>query len=508
EEQGFLKMDLLGLRNLSIIEEAVEQIKANGGPSLDYLNIPWEDKEAIALIASGKTMGLFQLESAGMKRAIKEIHPESFDDLVALLALFRPGPMANIPAYSRRKKGLEPITYLAPECERYLASTYGIIVYQEQVMQIVRAMTKSSFGQADTFRRAISKKDAAKLLSLKDGFIHDSMAAGHSKLLSEKVYDLIYRFANYGFNKSHSLSYAILASQMAYLKLHYPLEFYASVLDNGEGAGGSKFAETISEIKKLHIELSLPDVNFASTHYVVKGNKLYYPISGIKNLPNVLAKNIVIERREHGPFTDLYDFARRCHPFGLSLVILVRLIDAGALDSLSINGNRSQLRASASGAISYADMFTDSSGQGTLFELNIPKPVLKDVPNDPIDNLEAEKEALGIMISGSPLNFHEKSLTGLEFTPLGEISEANGDFTTVAAIKSIRTITTKKGSTMAFVGVYDDTSEADFTLFSEAYNAAYPLLKKDNVLAFTGHKDQRREDTYIIDSLRAIEKGE
>jgi DNA polymerase-3 subunit alpha len=508
QEQGFLKMDLLGLRNLTIIEETIMQVKANGGPDIDLLTIPWEDKDAIRLIASGKTMGLFQLESAGMKRAIKEIDPECFDDVVALLALFRPGPMANIPSYARRKKGLEQVNYLVPEFKNYLASTYGIIVYQEQIVQIVRAMTNASLGKADVFRRAISKKDTAKLLALKDDFIRDSIAAGHNKALSEKVFDLIFRFANYGFNKSHSLSYAILACQMAYLKLNYPLEFYASVLDNGEGAGSSKFAETISEIKKMHITLALPDINEASTHYVVHGDKLYYPLSAIKNLPNMLAKNIVNEREVHGPYSDIYDFAKRVKPYGLSLVLLVRLIDAGALDSIAINGNRSQLRASASGAMSYADMFSTSSGQPTLFELNIPKPVLKDVPNDVMENLEAEKEALGIMISGSPLSFYENEISKINYTPLGEIDTESGDFLTIGAVKSIRTITTKKGSTMAFLGVYDDTKEADFTLFSEAYDAAYPLLKKDNVLLLKGHKDTRREDTYILDSASAIEKGE
>ena len=225
QEQGFLKMDLLGLSNLSIIDSCLQNIEKTLGKRLSYDDIPYDDPASIALIAEGKTMGLFQLESEGMNRAIREVKPTTFEDIVAILALYRPGPMQNIPAYGRRKAGHEKVSYLLPEWKPILESTYGIIVYQEQIMQIVRVTAGFSYAQADMFRRAISKKDAQKLASLKPGFIAGCIAHGHTKEIGEQAYDLIERFADYGFNKSHALCYAILSCQMAYLKCHYPLCF-------------------------------------------------------------------------------------------------------------------------------------------------------------------------------------------------------------------------------------------------------------------------------------------
>ena len=225
EDQGFLKMDILGLTNLTIIDEVIAMVKKNEGVGLFYRDLPYDDAESIRIIAENKTMGLFQLESAGMKKAIKLVQPSSFHDVAALLALFRPGPMDSIATYARRKHGQEKVQYLAPELEEILKETYGIIVYQEQIMRIVREMAGFSFGQADTFRRAISKKDMAKLEAQKGMFIKGCLSNGKSQALSENVFDLIFRFANYGFNKAHAFSYAVITCQMAYLKKHYTREF-------------------------------------------------------------------------------------------------------------------------------------------------------------------------------------------------------------------------------------------------------------------------------------------
>ncbi len=502
EEQGFLKMDILGLKNLTIIDDCVARIAENGGPKLNPLALPYEDKEAIQVIAKGRTMGLFQLESSGMRGAIRELQPREFMDVVHLIALYRPGPMENIPTFVRRRNGQEKITYLSPELSRILSSTYGIIVYQEQIMQIVTAMAGFSFGQADLFRRAISKKDAHKLMSLKEDFIKGCLNKGHKRDVAEKVYDLIYRFADYGFNKSHSVSYAIIACQMAYLKAHYPSEFYASVLDNGIGPGDDKFSPLLSEMKESGLHLDLPSINDASTHFLVKKSKILFPISAIKTMQNTFAQAIVTERNNNGRFRDLFDFAKRMKPFGLNLPTLVRLVDAGCFDCL--NKNRSSLRASCASALRYAEMFSGESGQAVLFELNIPQPILVDVPNDEGENLEAEKEALGIMISGSPLSLHMDALEGKDYTPLSKAGEKNGPLKTAGAIKSIRTITAKNGKTMAFVGIYDDVGELELTVFSDQYDASYPLLKKDNVVYFSCHKDNRRENTYILDEMEAL----
>jgi DNA polymerase-3 subunit alpha len=503
EEQGFLKMDLLGLRNLTIIEECLELVKQNGGPSLDYLSIPWEDPDAIKLIASGRTMGLFQLESAGMKRAIQTIVPSSFNDVVALLALFRPGPMDNIETFARRKHGQEKVTYLSPELEPILSSTYGVIVYQEQIMQIVRALAGFSYGQADLFRRAISKKDAHKLQLLKDDFIKGCLKTGHDINLANKAYALIYKFADYGFNKSHALGYGVLTCQMAYLKDHYPNEFYAAILDNCGGTGDSKFAEIISEIKKQHIALSLPDINAASDHFIVAKGHLIFPLSAIKGLQSNFIGDILEERRVHGPYLDLFDFAARLKHFGLSLPNLVKLVDAGCFDSL--HPNRSSCRASAASAMSYAEMLYGPDGQEVLFDFQMPKPAMAEVSNNLLENLDAEHDSLGLMISGSPLSLHQNALRDVKTVPLAEIASGSGTFLVAGVIKSIRVITTKKGQPMAFLSLYDDTSEADFIVFSEEYTASYSALKNDNAVLVKCHKDPRRDDSYLADLVTTLE---
>ncbi|NCA97139.1 MAG: DNA polymerase III subunit alpha, partial [Bacteroidia bacterium] len=270
EEQGFLKMDILGLRNLSIIDDCLAQIKANRGTTIAYQEIPYEDKNAIRLIKDGRTMGLFQLESAGMKKTIATLQPETFEDIVALLALFRPGPMDNIPSYARRKKKSETISYPSKALEPILASTYGIIVYQEQIMQIVRKMAGFTYGQADVFRRAISKKDSAKLSSLESSFMAGAIQNGYPKEEAKSVFDLIYKFADYGFNRSHSVCYAVLACQMAYLKTNYAPEFYAAILGNSSGSNDGKFAETLNEVRKMGITIMTPDINRSTNSFIVK----------------------------------------------------------------------------------------------------------------------------------------------------------------------------------------------------------------------------------------------
>ncbi|MBP5216766.1 MAG: DNA polymerase III subunit alpha, partial [Bacilli bacterium] len=503
EEQGFLKMDLLGLRNLSIVDQCLALIKDELGVSLDYQTLPYNDPKAIQLIASGKTMGLFQLESAGMKKTIRQIEPNCFEDVVAAIALFRPGPMDNIPHFARRKKGLEKVSYLCKEMEQYLSSTYGILVYQEQVMQIVRAMAGLSYAQADNFRRAISKKDAEKLRSLEATFVEGAQKQGHPLKLAQQVYRLIYEFADYGFNKSHAVSYGYLACQMAYLKANYPKQFFAAILDQTT-TKDPKFGEMLSEMKALHLALSLPSVNESLNFFKTSGDSLLFPLSGIKGIQNSFCLDLIEERERNGVYPDLFDFARRMKPYGLTLPLLIKLIDAGALDCLDQEGNRSRLRASGASAIQYAEMFVGNDGQQTLFELEIPKPILVDVPNRPAENLLSEKEALGVMISGSPLTLHQDGLRNQDYLPLAEVPDANGSLWTAGAVKSLRTITAKNKRTMAFLIVYDDIAELEITVFSDEYDSYFPLLQKDNVLLLKVHSDERRENTYILEEAKEV----
>nr|MCR5693125.1 DNA polymerase III subunit alpha [Bacilli bacterium] len=431
EDQGFLKMDILGLTNLTIIDNVIAMVKKNEGIDLDYRKIPYDDAESIKIIAENKTMGLFQLESAGMKKAIRAVQPSSFNDVAALLALFRPGPMDSIQTYARRKHGQERVQYLSPELEPILKETYGIIVYQEQIMRIVRTMAGFSYGQADTFRRAISKKDMAKLEAQKGMFIKGCLSNGKSQALSEKVFDLIFRFANYGFNKAHAFSYAVITCQMAYLKKHYPREFYCAILASQDPAT-TKFKDTLSEVKALGLHLAVPDINRSEESFVIEDRAIRFPLGSIKGLGGQITAAILDERRANGPYEDIFDFAARNKKNGLNLTTLVKLIDAGALDTLC--PSRASLRASSSAAMSYSEMMFGEDGQQVLLDLGVPKPEIEKREDDLKTNLAAEYEALGIMVSGSRLSFIEDKLKAAKACSLSEISGKTGSFLTAGII--------------------------------------------------------------------------
>ena len=498
EEQGFLKMDLLGLRNLTTVDHAIENIAKTKLIELNYRLLPYDDPDAIKLIASGKTMGLFQLESSGMRRAIRQLKPTSFDDVVALLALFRPGPMEGIASYARRKEGKERITYLDPCLEPILKPTYGIIVYQEQIMQMVQALASFSFGQADLFRRAISKKDANKLASLKSSFIQGCLKQGRSQELAEKAYALIYRFADYGFNKSHSVCYAMLATQMAYLKFHYPEEFYCAVLDDG----GLSEENLLSEIKQSLVRLSLPTINEASNRFEPLGGSILLPFSAIKGLQNGFINAILNERLENGPFEDFFSFAKRMAKKGLSEIALLKLIDAGCFDKL--DPRRGALRLASKSAIKYAEVASSVEDQPTLFPMEIEKPEIIEIKENKMLDLQLEREAIGMMVSGSPLESKRETIERLSLSPLSSLEEGAKEGKVAAIISAVKTIITKRGAKMAFVRVYDDTSEKEFTLFESAYNLSYAALKEGNLVCISYEKDPRNEGKYFARLIEAL----
>ena len=506
EDQGFLKMDILGLTNLTIIDQVIAMVKKNEGIDLNYRELPYDDAESIKIIAENKTMGLFQLESAGMKKAIRVVQPSSFNDVAALLALFRPGPMDSIATYARRKHGQEKVQYLAPELEGILKETYGIIVYQEQIMRIVREMAGFSYGQADMFRRAISKKDMAKLEAQKGLFIKGCLSNGKSQALSEKVFDLIFRFANYGFNKAHAFSYAVITCQMAYLKKHYPREFYCAILASQDPAT-TKFKDTLSEVKALGLHLAVPDINRSEESFVIEGKAIRFPLSSIKGLGGQIVGAILDERRANGPYEDIFDFAARNKKNGLNLPTLVKLIDAGALDTLY--PSRASLRAASSPAMNYSELMYGDDGQQILLNIGVSKPAMEKREDDQMTNLAAEYEALGIMVSGSRLSFIEDKLKAAKVAPLSEIPNKTGSFLTAGIIKSARSITTKTGKKMAFMELYDDLNEASFILFDEVFNRNFPLLKTDNIILVRAHKETRRynnsgEESYVVEEVSSV----
>lgn len=490
EEQGVLKMDLLGIRHLTVIDHCLELVEKTQGVHLDYAKIPYDDPKAIELIASGKTIGLFQLKSEGMRRAISLVHPTTFSDVVAVIALFRPGPMVNIPSFAKRKAGKEKIVYPSPLLEPYLKETYGIIVYQEQIMQIARAMAGFSYAQADVFRAAVSKKNAAKLASLRGDFFEGCRKNGIDEKTIEDVFDLIYRFADYGFNKSHALAYAVLACQMAYLKAHYPLEFYCATLDDTSSSDPT-FSALVSEIKNSGYRFRLPSVNLASTRFIPSGGAITFPLTSIKSMQGMLAVRIIEERELHGPYKDYFDFALRNKANGLTTNSLVRLVDAGCFDDFGLS--RARLRLGADLAIGYAETFAGTSGNEALLNLNFPRPEIPNVESDPLDDLLHEKEALGMMISGSPLDSKADVIAKEGLLRLSTLLETGREGTYAGVVLSSKSIVTKKGQKMAFLTLYDEESVVEVTLFAETYLTAYPLLKEGTLVKVKIRKNYGRD---------------
>ena len=490
EEQGFLKMDVLALRNLTIVEDCLALLKAKG-IDLKRDEIPYNDPAALKLIASGKTVGLFQVDTATMRHGISNLRPKTFEDVVALLALNRPGPMAFIKNYADRRDGRERFSYLSDALKEILAPTYGIIVYQEQIMQIASKMAGFSLGEADSFRRAVSKKDKTKLEALRSSFVNGAISNGYKQKEANDVFNLIDKFANYGFNRSHSVVYAIFTCRMAYLKAHYPEEFYASILSN---ASTAEFNNTVAEMKALKISLRCPDINKSGMTFKLEGKEILFPLGSIRGISGVTVSNI-LEERSNGNFTDLYDFVVRMKKYRFSDSQLINIIDAGAFDS--IEPSRASLRLNIPNALSYANALVDDQGLLAIDPSFLPKPTLSKTNDDFLENLNKEFNALGLMVSGSPLDAYKSEIKALKAIKLDQVESSSGDVKVVAIIKNVKKVTTKNKKQMAFVTVYDETSEKEFTVFSDAYEKSISALKKNNIVVISGYYRSLKQEFSI-----------
>ena len=429
-----------------------------------------------------------------MTNAAMEIQPTCFEDVCALVALFRPGPMQNISSFARRKKGLEPIRYLTPELEPILSPTYGIILYQEQIMLIARKLAGLTFAESDRFRRAISHKDAHEFLDLQTKFLDGCVQKGLSSNTATQLFQLIERFADYGFNKSHSVSYALLACQMAYLKWHYPLEFYCSLLQEGVG---SKDKETrlFHELKKRKISFSLPSINESTSCYEPKNGRILLPFSSISGLNSALIHGILDERMEKGPYQDFFDVATRLKKYGLDVSSLVTMVDAGCFDSF--RHSREELRLTAPTALRYAEVLVGTDGKDNLLPFELPKPSYVEAPSSRSADLEGERRVLGRMISGSPLEEKKTILLKKGAKALSDLEEAKNPIWVAGIVSEIKSITTKKGSKMAFLTVFDDSDVYEFTLFEEVYQRVHAQIQKGMPLLIKARRDSRKEDRFV-----------
>ena len=504
EEQGFLKMDFLGLRNLTTIARCVDLVNAHyKDVKLDAQNLPFDDPKVYELIASNQVMGIFQIETMAMKRAIKVLKPNCFDDIVALLALNRPGPMAFIPTYAKRKEDKEVVTYNDDSLAPILKSTFGIIIYQEQINQIATAYAGYTRGEADMFRRVISKKKKEEMAASRETFIKGALNNGHDEKTASKVFNSIEKFANYGFNKSHSVAYSIIACQMAYLKAYYPLEFYAAILETSSSTNDSKFNEYVSEMKKRNISIISPNINKSMKEFVVLDDGLLFPITAIHGVNELLANNI-IEERKNGEYKDFFDFVSRLYKNKITENQIITLIDAGCFDIF--NSSRASFRASVKSALQYAELVNKDNGQLDIGFADFIKPYLIEDHDDPLENLNKEYEALGIMLSNNPLHYKADILRSKKVVSITDAKESK---TAIIAglVRGIKTISTKKGSTMAFVKLVDEADEIELTVFSDLYVSSIANLEKNKLIIAEIKKEIRGENVdYIASTIAPLEE--
>ena len=506
EEQGLLKMDFLGLTNLTTIFACLNLLKQKS-INLEFDKIPFKDESALEVIRSGQNMGVFQLESSGMNKAIKILQPSCFEDVVALLALFRPGPMDNIQNYAKRKEGKQKVNYYSDSLKPILEETYGILVYQEQVNSIARVMAGFSMGEADLFRRAISKKKIDQMVKMKDDFTKGALKNGYSQKTIEDMYNLILKFANYGFNKSHAVVYAIISCRMAYLKAKYPLEFYSAILQTSSTTSDTKFSLYVSEMKKRNLKVLRPNVNASTYRFEIVDDGLLFPLTGIHGINEQLTLNIMKER-QNGPFKDFFDFIIRMTQYKISDTQIHNLIDAGAMDIFS--NSRESMRMSVRKGMQYSILITDTNGQ---LNLGIPLhdyPKLIEQHDDPIENLNKEYTAIGIMLSDSPLAYKKDLIESAGAVEIGSIDEmVNGNYKICGIIRDIKTHSTKKKQTMAFLKVFDDTGEIEVTVFADAYQQSLGALKKNNIVVIDGSNRFRDgEMNFIANSIKLLEEEE
>ena len=505
EQQGLLKMDFLSLSNLTTIYNCVELINQRYPKQhLKCDEIPYDAPEIFTLISQNKTMGLFQIETAAMRKSIEILKPSNFDDVIALLALGRPGPMAYIPSYAKRKAGKEKYSLLSEDLKDILSPTYGIIVYQEQINNIAVKMAGFSLGEADVFRRAISKKDKDKLVNLEKQFIAGAKNKGYEPNLAKKVFDDIMKFAEYGFNKSHSVVYAIITCRMAYLKAHYPLEFYASLLGGSAASNDSKFNEYIAEMNSLGIKMLPPSINHSTSYFAIKDNGLLFPLTAIKGINISLMEKIDLERNENGPFKDYFDFVLRMFAKGINEAHIIALIEAGALDELY--PSRGSMKLNAKAALQYAELNHNENGQLSIGISAFPTPKMRQIEDDPLENLDREYEVIGAMLSDNPLRYKKELLEKNNVTSILEMKTMN-TATVAGILRDKKIISTKKGTPMAFIKIFDETDELEMTVFPTTYSECLSILDKNNIIVVKVRREISRDEvTYIAEEIHLLEE--
>jgi DNA polymerase-3 subunit alpha len=504
EAAGLVKFDFLGLKTLTVIE-MVRRLIARDGTSMDPSKIPLDDAKTFELIQHAETVGVFQLESQGMRDALRKLKPDRFEDIIAMVALYRPGPMDNIETFVNRKHGKEKIETLHSMIEPILAETYGVIIYQEQVMQIAQVLSGYSLGEADLLRRAMGKKIKAEMDKQRARFVEGAVANGVEKGRAEYIFELVAKFAGYGFNKSHAAAYALIAYQTAYLKANHPTEFLAAsmTLDMGNADKLNSFAQ---EARRLGIQLEQPSVNFSEVGFLPGGNAIRYSLAALKNVGQHAVESIVAERNANGLFGDISDFARRLNPRQVNKRALETLATAGAFDELGIDratalenvdrivlaGNSAQ-EARAGGQ---NDLFFSSGNQA-------PPPIelRKTSRWLPTEQLSHEFEAVGFFLTGHPLDEYSEVLKSLgvetwtDFAAKAQKKRVVGRL--AGTVLSSRERKGKTGNPYAFVAFSDATGQFEAVIFSEALIAGRHLLEAGSVVLLDAEAEADGENIRV-----------
>ncbi len=498
EAIGLLKMDFLGLRNLTTIERIINLISRYQKESLKLSEIPFDDQRTFDLLKRGETTGVFQLESAGMQRVLKTLKPTTFEEVVAVNALYRPGPMDFIDTYIKRKHQEEKVSYIHPDLKPILDATYGVLIYQEQIIQLAHQFAGLSYGEADILRRAISKKKQEDIESVKQQFITGCLNKGYAQHVAEEIFSWIYRFANYGFNRSHAVAYSIIAYQLAYLKAHYPVYFFTELLNAITGQQ-DKVQQFIREAKKASLSLLPPSINKSYYHYRPDHGSIRMGLSSIKGLSYPVI-NEIVKVRQAGLFKDLFDFCMRISLEVVNRSAVETLILAGTFDEWG--ADRATLLATVDGAMEQGELFGGLGDQADLFVdgLQLEGQYQQVEPFSVMQKLAYEKELLGMFVTDHPLALKRRVLRSHGLIDISHIYSKQDQKipACVAIVQSIRIIRTKRGESMAFLQLADEKEEIEAVIFPDLYRDIKPMIEEQMIVVVKGKKDWRHGKVQVI----------
>ena len=509
ERAGLVKFDFLGLKTLTVLEKAVDLLKGKG-VDVDVNNLPLDDAATFELLGRGDTVGVFQLESAGMRDVLRKMKPDAFEDIIALVALYRPGPMENIPKFVSCKKGEEEPDYMHPSLEPLLAETYGVMIYQEQVMHIAQTLSGYSLGEADLLRRAMGKKIKAEMAAQKARFIDGAVANEVDKKKAGQIFDQVDKFAGYGFNKSHAAGYALIAYQTAYLKANYPVAFLAASMSL-DFERVDKLASFKQDAADRDIAVRTPDINKSDVQFAIDDNSIFYALSAIRNVGTQAMHEIVTVREKGGAFKDVFDFVRRAGGLGLNRKLLENLIAAGALDCLE--PDRARLSAGVDMLLGEANIAQNDrkTQQENLFgeaEMAESAELPSADPWSAMDRLAHEFDAIGFYLSGHPLDDYQNAMKRARIVAFADLEKrVENELMVAGVVTRIDERRSQRGTPFAFVSLSDVTGQTEVTVFSEALSEAREFLEVGGLVVATVKVE--REDgqiRMIANSLRPLDQ--